>query len=187
MKKILKFCHFIMVLACLNIGWGIGLGIGFGTGYAPVAYAKDVMTGKKYSISGTVTITKINDGDSLRSGNLRIRLFGIDAPEKKQQCTDAAGMSWDCGIAAQKKLADLVANAPNLTCHLIDVDRYGRLVMRCLAGETDVAAALVRAGLALAYRKYSSAYIDDETIAKTTKSGIWAGRFTAPWDWRRAQ
>ena len=78
MKKILKFCHFIVVLACLNIGWGIG----FGTGYAPVTYAKDVMTDKKYSISGTVTITKINDGDSLRSGNLRIRLFGIDAPEK---------------------------------------------------------------------------------------------------------
>ena len=33
-----------------------------------------------YDLSGHVNITKVSDGDSLRSGNLRIRLFGIDAP-----------------------------------------------------------------------------------------------------------
>ena len=33
---------------------------------------------------GNLKITHISDGDSLRSGNLRIRLFGIDAPEKSR-------------------------------------------------------------------------------------------------------
>ena len=183
MKKILKLCHFMMFLAYLNSVWGFSSVIAFPS----AANAKDIMTEKKFSISGAVTVTKINDGDSLRSGNLRIRLFGIDAPEKKQQCTDLAGINWDCGIAAQKKLEELVANVPKLNCNLIDVDRYGRLLMRCLAGETDVAAALVRAGLALAYRRYSYDYIDDETIARASKSGIWAGSFTEPWVWRRGQ
>ena len=33
-----------------------------------------------YDLSGPVTVTKFSDGDSLRSGKLRIRIFGIDAP-----------------------------------------------------------------------------------------------------------
>ena len=41
-----------------------------------------------YDLSGRVQITKVSDGDSLRSGTLRIRLFGIDAPELKQECKD---------------------------------------------------------------------------------------------------
>ena len=140
-----------------------------------------------FSISGKVTVTQIIDGDSLRSGELRIRLFGIDAPERKQQCTDANGANWACGMAAQKALEKLVAEAPYLQCDLIDVDRYGRVVMRCFAGKTDLGAALVRAGLALAYQHYSASYIADEKTAKTTKLGMWAGSFTAPWTWRRSQ
>jgi len=70
---------------------------------------------------------------------------------------------------------------------LIDVDRYGRVVMRCFAGKTDLGAALVRTGLALAYRQYSLIYSADEDSAKTAKLGMWAGTFTAPWAWRRSQ
>ena len=142
---------------------------------------------EKFAISGSVTITRISDGDSLRSGKLRIRLFGIDAPEKKQQCTDADGAKWDCGTAAQKALTALVASAPQLQCDLIDVDRYGRVVMRCFAGKTDLGAALVQAGLALAYRQYSSIYSADEESAKTAKLGMWAGAFIPPWAWRQSQ
>ena len=69
----------------------------------------------------------------------------------------------------------------------MDVDRYSRLVMRCYAGETDVAAELVRQGLALAYRQYSAFYSKDENAAKLTKAGIWGGSFTKPWIWRRNQ
>ena len=137
------------------------------------------------SISGTLTITHISDGDSLRSGNLRIRLFGIDAPEKKQKCSYLDGRQWDCGVAAQKALKKLVESVPQISCDLMDVDHYSRLVMRCYAGEKDVAATLVREGLALAYRQYSTLYSKDENAAKTTKVGIWSGSFTRPWKWRR--
>jgi endonuclease YncB( thermonuclease family) len=84
-------------------------------------------------------------------------------------------------------LEALVASAPYLQCDLIDTDRYGRVVMRCFAGKTDLGAALVQAGLALAYRQYSSIYSADEESAKTAKLGMWAGAFTAPWAWRRSR
>jgi endonuclease YncB( thermonuclease family) len=155
--------------------------------FATNATAQNQLLKENFSISGKVTITHVSDGDSLRSGKLRIRLFGIDAPEKKQQCTDTDGAKWDCGTAAEKALTALVASAPQLQCDLIDVDRYGRVLMRCFAGKTDLGAALVRAGLALAYRQYSFTYSADEDSAKTAKLGLWAGSFTAPWAWRRSQ
>ena len=137
-----------------------------------------------FSLGGKIIVTKVSDGDSLRSGRLKIRLFGIDAPELKQHCTDAAGVRWPCGEAARERLAGLAA-AP-LQCDLIDVDRYGRLVMRCLAGDTDIAEALVAQGLALAYRRYSKDYVAAEQAAQNAGAGVWSGDFTAPWDWRRS-
>ncbi len=158
----------------------IGLSLVFNS---PTSSANDVES--PFSISGDLQITQITDGDSLRSGNLRIRLFGVDAPETKQKCTNVDDQQWDCGIAARKALEQLVASVPQISCDLIDVDRYSRLVMRCYAGNTDVAAALVREGLALAYRQYSSLYIKDENFAKIKKTGMWGGSFIKPWAWRR--
>ena len=160
---------------------------GFGTVHAQKATANDRQFTENFAISGSVAITRISDGDSLRSGKLRIRLFGIDAPEKKQQCTNADGLKWACGTAAKKALSTLVASAPQLQCDLVKCDRYGRVLMRCFAGKTDLGAALVQAGLALAYRQYSSIYGADEDRAKAAKLGMWAGAFTAPWTWRRSQ
>ena len=127
--------------------------------YAPTTLADDSRKNSPFSISGTLKITQISDGDSMRSGKLQIRLFGIDAPEKQQQCKDAAGKNWDCGIAAHKALEKLTSSASQLSCQLMDVDHYGHLVMRCYANKIDIAAALVRAGLALAYQQYSKIYI----------------------------
>ena len=159
----------------------------FSSIFATGAIAQNQHLTENFTISRNVIVTRVSDGDSLRSGKLRIRLFGIDAPEKNQQCTNADGAKWACGETAQKMLEALVANAPYLQCDLIDTDRYGRAVMKCLAGETDLGAALVRAGLALAYRQYSSTYGADEDSAKTAKLGMWSGAFTAPWTWRRSQ
>ena len=139
---------------------------------------------RPFSLGGEITVTKVSDGDSLRSGRLKIRLFGIDAPELKQDCIDTAGRDWPCGKAARARLAELIT-AP-LRCELIDVDRYGRLVMRCRAGETDIAEALVAQGLALAYRRYATDYVAAEEAARAARTGVWGGEFTAPWDWRRA-
>ena len=181
MKQILQFfiSKFLLVTAVSKILL-IGITI---TLYSPVLSANDSKA--PFSISGNLEITHISDGDSLRSGNLRIRLFGIDAPEKKQKCADVDGRQWDCGVAAKKVLKQLVESVPHISCDLMDVDRYSRLLMRCYAGEKDVAATLVREGLALAYRQYSTLYSQDENAAKISKAGMWSGSFTKPWKWRR--
>ena len=138
-----------------------------------------------YDLSGHVHITKVSDGDSLRSGNLRIRLFGIDAPELKQRCADQNGILWGCGVAAQRQLNDLIGTNKGLQCSLRDVDRYGRLVMQCFSGSTDIGAAMVRSGHALAYRDFSNLNIAEEEQAKTARKGVWRGTFIPPWEWRR--
>ena len=138
-----------------------------------------------YDLSGSVTITKVSDGDSLRSGDLRIRLFGIDAPELKQQCKDQNGVLWSCGAAAQHQLMALIRENKELRCNLRDVDRYGRLVMQCFTGSIDIGAAMVQSGHALAYRHFSDLYIADEKKAKEALKGVWRGTFSPPWEWRR--
>ena len=145
----------------------------------------DTARATTYDLSGRVHITKVSDGDSLRSGDLRIRLFGIDAPELKQQCTDQNGVLWGCGSAAQRQLNALIGTDKDLQCSLRAVDRYGRLVMQCFNGSTDIGAAMVRSGHAVAYRQFSDLYIADEEQAKTALKGVWRGAFILPWEWRR--
>ena len=152
---------------------------------AGVSFLPTTTHAATYDLSGRVHITKVSDGDSLRSGNLRIRLFGIDAPELKQQCTDQNGVLWGCGIAAQRQLNSLINTNSDLQCSLRDVDRYGRLIMQCFDGATDIGAAMVRSGHALAYRHFSDLYIAEEEQAKTALKGIWHGTFSPPWEWRR--
>jgi endonuclease YncB( thermonuclease family) len=152
---------------------------------AGVLFLPEVAFAASYDLSGRVHITKVSDGDSLRSGDLRIRLFGIDAPELKQQCADQNGVLWGCGVAAQRQLNGLIGTNKDLQCSLRDVDRYGRLIMQCFNGATDIGAAMVRSGHALAYRHFSDLYIAEEEQAKTALKGIWRGTFSPPWEWRR--
>ena len=42
-------------------------------------------------------------------------------------------------------------------------------------------------GMAMAYRAFSSRYVDQEDQARDLRRGIWATDFEAPWDWRRRQ
>ncbi len=44
---------------------------------------------------------------------------------------------------------------------------------------------LVSNGWALAYRRYSMDYVEEEAAAKAAKQGLWAGEFLEPWLWRR--
>ena len=138
-----------------------------------------------FALSGEVTVTKVIDGDSLRSGRLKISLHGIDAPERKQTCKTDGGDDWPCGSAATSAMGEIIGAASRLACSLVDVDRYGRLIMRCHAGDTDISEALVSRGLALAYRRYSNDYVAAEDAAAHERRGMWQGRFDAPWDWRK--
>lgn len=126
---------------------------------------------------------RVIDGDSLEIGGISIRLFGVDAFERRQACTRNGG-AWRCGEAAARRLEELVGSAP-IVCTRKDIDRYGRSVARCLNGSSDLAAEIARAGLGLAYRQYSTDYIEEEAEAQASRRGAWAGDFAAPWDWRR--
>ena len=123
------------------------------------------------------------DGDTLEIHGERIRLFGIDAPEGGQPCEDAQGERWRCGQAAAFAL-DEVVQGRTVTCAARDRDRYGRVIATCDAGG-DVGAYMVSIGMAVAYRKYSKAYVGQENVARRAGVGMWSGRFEMPWDWRK--
>lgn len=125
------------------------------------------------------------DGDTIEVHGQRIRLFGIDAPESAQLCL-AENKRWRCGQQAALALDDKIAGRP-VTCAEKDRDRYGRIVAVCRAGELDLNAWLVAEGWALAYRQYSTDYVDEEEAARAGRKGIWRGTFVPPWDWRRGQ
>lgn len=127
---------------------------------------------------------KILDGDSFEIGSTSVRLFGIDAPEGRQSCTRSNGSSWRCGDAAAAELRRLVGSR-EVACVRRDTDDYGRTVAVCRAGNLDLGAAMVRAGLAVAYRRYSDDYVDEEREAQRARRGVWAGQFVTPEEYRR--
>jgi endonuclease YncB( thermonuclease family) len=129
-------------------------------------------------------IPRVLDGDSLEIADVSVRLFGIDAPEGRQTCT-RAGEAWRCGDAAANALRRAIGTQP-VVCERRDTDAYGRMVARCTAGGTDLAAELTLRGYALAYRQFSNDYVDEEAAAQAAGRGIWASEFVAPWDWRRS-
>jgi endonuclease YncB( thermonuclease family) len=127
----------------------------------------------------------IIDGDTIEIAGQRIRLHGIDAPESRQLCS-LGGKLWQCGKDATDVLAKLISRRP-VTCQERDQDRYGRIVAICYAGGEDLNAQMVLQGLALAYRRYSRDYVDEEADAQAARRGIWAGKFVLPWEWRRGK
>jgi endonuclease YncB( thermonuclease family) len=125
-------------------------------------------------------VARVTDGDTLRVGAERIRLFGIDAPETGQRCG-----GWDCGAAATSRLADLVGG-DTIRCAPRDRDQYGRLVAVCTARGVDLGGRLVAEGLARAYTRYGDAYAAAEADARTERLGLWRGAAEAPWEYRAA-
>jgi len=129
-------------------------------------------------------VVKIADGDTLTlltSSNeqVKIRLAGIDTPEKKQPF----------GNKAKQALANLAFQKQAL----IEVevkDRYGRTVGVVFVDGLNVNAELVKQGMAWVYRKYT----DDERLyvleseAKQAKRGLWLDKNPIPpWEWRRGK
>ncbi|MBZ4022252.1 succinoglycan biosynthesis protein [Rhodobacter sp. TJ_12] len=122
---------------------------------------------------------RVIDGDTLAIGAVRVRLHGIDAPEKAQLCKDAAGRDWRCGAAATAALQRMTARGET-RCVGEDYDRYDRLIATCQAGGRDLNRALVQEGFAEAYRKYSQDYVAAEAAARAAMRGIWAGAHLSP-------
>ncbi len=122
---------------------------------------------------------------SVTNEGQRIRFHGIDAPESGQLCR-LDGKSWQCGKDAANALTDKIARRL-VTCEDLGRDRYKRMVARCTVAGEDIGEWMVPQGLALAYRRYSFDYVDEEADAQAARRGIWAGEFVKPWEWRRGK
>jgi len=128
------------------------------------------------------------DGDTIRAANgAEYRLFGIDAPELHQTCTEANGKTWLCGRAAKAKLTTLMKGG-NVNCEARATDGFGRSVAVCSAGGVpDLGEAMVRDGYAIDLGGAAgNPYRDIEAEAQAAKRGIWRGSFERPSDWRQA-
>lgn len=129
---------------------------------------------------------QVLDGDTLQIGTTRIRLYGIDAFEAEQRCTDSDSQSYTCGGAATRALTDLVEDQ-EVSCVPKGSDVYGRLLAVCRVTATDLSASMVRTGHALAYTKYVLDYVIDERAAKQALAGAWGGSFELPWQFRASR
>jgi endonuclease YncB( thermonuclease family) len=133
------------------------------------------------AISGPARVV---DGDSLEVAGHRIRLFGIDAPEGRQDCRDAQGRTYACGRDARTALASAIGGQ-SVSCTPVG-ESYNRDVSVCTANGRDLSEAQVRSGHALELRQHSRGrYTDAEREARNARRGLWAGDFERPSQWRQ--
>lgn len=137
--------------------------------------------------SSIVGRASVIDGDTIDVHGERIRINGIDAPETRQECSDADGNIYRCGRVSAGALDEFLAASRPVTCSLMGRDRYRRWVGRCARADgVDIARWMVRSGHAFDWPRYSKGlYAKDELAAKKAKAGVWAGQFALPWDWRK--
>lgn len=100
--------------------------------------------------SSSGRVIEVVDGDTfwLSSRNVRIRVWGLDAPE-----TEEPG-----GSHATAMLSKLIAGQ-ELSCRQRDIDRYGRIVGQCfLPDGQDIAAEMIASDTAQEYCRFSEGY-----------------------------
>lgn len=136
------------------------------------------------------TIVAVTDGDTVTLLNLdhkqiRIRLMGIDAPEKRQPY----------GNVCRKMLSDLIYTK-EVVADYNKADYFGRLIAKLTINGVDVNLRQISKGCAWHYKRYASeqsdkdreAYSAAEVQARKDKIRIWKdANPTAPWTWRRSQ
>lgn len=132
------------------------------------------------SITGSV---KVINGDTLMMNGYYIRLYGVDAPESDQTCANKTGRSYHCGRVAATWLRDWLMDN-QIECRIMQQDKNGNMVGTCSLGQYDIGAALVNAGWAIAYTKYTDIYVPYQEEAMNRRDGLWQGKFYEPEDWR---
>ena len=121
--------------------------------------------------SNSIESLRIIDGDTIILNSEKIRFYGIDTPEKKQKCEDKNGLLYPCGLIATNELKKIIVSG-KLLCKKRTTDRYGRSISICYINGKDINSLMVKNGWALAYRKYSKDYIDEENEAKEKKMRV---------------
>jgi endonuclease YncB( thermonuclease family) len=130
-------------------------------------------------------VVAVSDGDTIKvlqnGTETKVRLYGVDAPEKKQDFGQAAG-KFTAGLAAGK----------TVEVDPIDTDRYGRTVgVVILDGRTVLNRELVKAGFAWVYPQYCKLPVCGEwkgleATARAQQAGLWRDpNPTPPWEFRK--
>jgi micrococcal nuclease len=134
----------------------------------------------------TGKVVGIQDGDTLtvwvdNGATTRIRLWGIDAPEKRQAYSNAS-----------KRYLSNLAYGKRVRLLVRDTDRYGRTVAEVILPDgRNANQEMVRAGYAWWFRKYAPndsvlERLEDE--AHKGKRGLWADPHPVPpWEYRKAK
>ncbi|WP_109356499.1 thermonuclease family protein [Sphingorhabdus sp. EL138] len=124
------------------------------------------------------------DGDSFRDADMEYRIYGIDAPEYRQSCKDAAGQDWPCGKQARAALEESLG-AGDYSCDVHARDQYGRTIVTCISDDKDLGAHMVSEGHAISSDNFDQViYGAEEAQAENAKRGIWQGTFEKPSSWR---
>ena len=144
-------------------------------------FAEKIIKGELNSnLYGTV---KIIDGDSIEIKNEKIRFLGIDAFEKKQECSRKDGTKYKCCEEAILNLLTIISSDQPVHCVAKKKDRYKRWLANCYVGKLDINENMVLYGNAFSYM--SKKYKTTENEAKKVRAGAWAGEFIFPWEWRK--
>jgi endonuclease YncB( thermonuclease family) len=140
------------------------------------------LAGNAFAFQGKVV--SVTDGDTIKvlqdGKEVKVRLYGVDTPEKKQ----------DFGQVAQDYTAKLIAGK-NVEVEAVDEDRYGRTVGIVKEGGQCINEELVRAGYAWVYPQYCKRvecgkWKGLEEQAREKRLGLWKDKNPmAPWEWRK--
>ena len=123
---------------------------------------------------------RVIDGDTFEIGTVRIRLQGVDAPERRTTCQDAQGRDWACGAWATRQLRALIG-ARELVCRDLGERTHGRTVAACTLDGQDLGAMLVAEGIVRACPRFarqhphSRGYEALEAGAIADRRGLHAG------------
>jgi endonuclease YncB( thermonuclease family) len=133
------------------------------------------------------TVIAVHDGDTItlqsESGQKKIRLAGIDAPELNQPY----------GVESRVALRDVVLDR-QVQVETSKTDKYDRVVGRVILDGQDINLKQVQSGMAWAYREYlkelskldKALYLEAEVQSKAAAAGIWNdSNPVEPWIWRK--
>jgi len=143
----------------------------------PFAQA-DTRTGKVVKVTDCDTVTVLDSSNTQH----KVRLQGIDAPERKQPYGRKSGKYLSEVVSGQVVVVDWSKR-----------DRYGRIIGKVLLDSQDMNLRQIEGGLAWHYKKYAreqseqdrESYAAAENEARAARIGLWQKPGPIPpWEWR---
>lgn len=139
---------------------------------------------KQNNVSYFVKVIGITDGDTFKGlttdhWEITFRIYGIDAPEKKQAYSQKS----------KQHLSDLIFGKTVKLIIQKKRDGFGRPVVWVYAPDgKDISAEMLKAGMAWHFKKYDSSpeYANYEMNARTSQLGLWKDENPIPpWEWKK--